>query len=197
MKSINAILRKLTFDDLRDWAGETILNRGKGYVKRVDHLSLTQDKTLAAWVTGSEQYATSVHVDEAGDFEYFCTCPYSWWPCKHTVAVILAAAEQVKRKETIPLLDEDNELSQARSDRDASTSDLAMVRDRRSDTEQRLAAIEKIIDDDQRQVMLLFQPSALGFHLQHADPGVVINENRQFIYAFREGYYNWNYNYCQ
>ena len=35
MKPINAVLRKLNFDDLQDWAGETILNRGKGYVKRV------------------------------------------------------------------------------------------------------------------------------------------------------------------
>lgn len=66
MKSINTILRKMTFDDLRDWAGETILNRGKGYVKRVDQLSRTQDNALVAWVTGSEQYATSVRVDEKG-----------------------------------------------------------------------------------------------------------------------------------
>jgi len=38
VKSINTLLRKLTFDDLRDWAGEKILNRGMGYVKRVDLL---------------------------------------------------------------------------------------------------------------------------------------------------------------
>ena len=110
MKSINAILRKLTFEDLQDWGGETILNRGKGYVKRVDQLSRTEDNTLVAWVTGSERYATSASIDEAGDFEYFCTCPYDWGPCKHTVAVILAAAEQVKRKESIPLLDENADL---------------------------------------------------------------------------------------
>ena len=34
------MLRKLTFDDLRDWAGETILNRGNSYVKRVDQLKV-------------------------------------------------------------------------------------------------------------------------------------------------------------
>ena len=113
MKSINTILRKLTFDDLRDWAGETILNRGNSYVKRVDQLSRTEDNTLAAWVTGGEQYATSVRVDKAGHFEYFCTCPYSWGPCKHTVAVIQAAVGYVKRKETIPLLDEANNLHEA------------------------------------------------------------------------------------
>ena len=38
MKSISTILQKLTFDDLDNWAGGTILNRGKNYVQRVDHL---------------------------------------------------------------------------------------------------------------------------------------------------------------
>ena len=78
LKSIDTLLRKLTFDDLHDWAGEKILNRGKSYVKRVEQLSRTEDNSLVAWVTGSEQYATSVRIDGAGDFEYFCTCPYSW-----------------------------------------------------------------------------------------------------------------------
>ena len=82
-------------------------------MKRDDQLSRTEDNTLAAWVSSSERYATSIRIDESGDFEYFCTCPYSWGPCKHTVAVILAAAEQVKRKESIPLLDENDDLYEA------------------------------------------------------------------------------------
>lgn len=113
MKSINTILRKMTFDDLYEWAGGTILSRGKGYVKRVVQLSRTGNNTLVAWVTGSERYVTSARVDEGCNFEYFCSCPYSWGPCKHAVAVILAAAEHVKRKETIPLLDEDSDLYDA------------------------------------------------------------------------------------
>ena len=68
VKSINTVLRRLTFDDLHDWAGEKILNRGKGYVKRVGQLSRTEDNTLVAWVTGGERYATSVRTDGAGDF---------------------------------------------------------------------------------------------------------------------------------
>jgi uncharacterized Zn finger protein len=112
VKSINTILRELSFDDLHDWAGERILNRGKGYAKRVDELSGTQDNILVAWVSGSERYATSIRVDKKGGFEYFCTCPYDWGPCKHAVAVILAAAERVTRKETIPVLDENSALSQ-------------------------------------------------------------------------------------
>lgn len=113
MKSINTILKKLTFDDLQDWAGEKVLNRGKGYVKRIDRLSRIEDNTLAAWVTGGERYATSVRIGDTDDFEYFCTCPYSWGPCKHAVAVILAAAEHIKRKEMIPVLDEDHDLHEA------------------------------------------------------------------------------------
>lgn len=103
----------MTFDDLREWAGEAILNRGKGYVKRVAHLSRTDDNDLVAWVTGGKQYATWNHIDEEGNFEYFCTCPYAWGPCKHAVAVILAAADQVKKKVPIPMLDEDDELAMA------------------------------------------------------------------------------------
>jgi uncharacterized Zn finger protein len=103
MKSINTILRKLTFEDLHAWVGDRILNRGKGYIKRVEQLSRTEDNTLVGWVNGTERYATSARVGQTGDLEYFCTCPYDWGPCKHTVAVILAAAQQVKNKTSIPL----------------------------------------------------------------------------------------------
>jgi uncharacterized Zn finger protein len=113
LKSINTLLRKLTFDDLDDWAGSTILNRGKSYVKYVERLSRTQDNNLVAWVNGTDQYTTSVRINAQNDFEYFCSCPYSWGPCKHAVAVILAAAEQVKQKQPIVLLDEDDNLSLA------------------------------------------------------------------------------------
>ena len=59
MKSIEALLRKLTTDDLCGWAGETIVNRGRGYLQRVDQLARTGHNTLAAWVTGTDRYATS------------------------------------------------------------------------------------------------------------------------------------------
>lgn len=75
VRSIHTTLKKLTFNDLRDWAGETILNRGKGYVKMIDRLSRIEDNTLAALVIGGERFAASVRFDDAGDFEYFCTCP--------------------------------------------------------------------------------------------------------------------------
>ena len=113
MKKISALLRNLTLDDLREWAGAKILNRGKSYVRNVKGLSRMEDSTLAAWVSGSEEYATSVSLNSDGDFDYFCSCPYDWGPCKHTVAVVLATAEQVKQKKVIHLLAEDDELFQA------------------------------------------------------------------------------------
>jgi uncharacterized Zn finger protein len=110
MKAIRAMLQGLTFEDLREWAGAKILNRGKSYVKKVELLSRTADGGLAAWVSGSETYATSVWRDEDGGLESFCTCPYDWGTCKHAVAVVLAAAEQVKRQLEIPLLDPEDDL---------------------------------------------------------------------------------------
>ncbi len=110
MEKISVLLRKLTYDDLREWAGSKIFSRGKSYIRNVDGLSRMEDGTLAAWVSGSEEYATSVRLDSDGDIEYFCTCPYDWGPCKHAVAVVLAAAEQVKLKKEIPLLNDKDDL---------------------------------------------------------------------------------------
>lgn len=110
MKKISAILKKLTFDDLRDWAGAKILGRGQGYIDNVDQLSRTADGGLAAWVSGGEEYATSVQFDADGDLESFCTCPFDGEPCKHAVAVVLAAAREIKKGKSLPLLAKDDDL---------------------------------------------------------------------------------------
>jgi len=109
MKTLNALLGKLTFDDLDHWAGAKIRGRGKTYIGRVDGLYRTARGELVAWVSGTEDYATLVHLDEMGDHQWFCTCPYDGGPCKHAVAVILAAARQVKQKHDIPLLGENED----------------------------------------------------------------------------------------
>lgn len=110
MERVNAMLKSLTTEDLKRWAGTKIFNRGQSYIRNVDELSRTDDGALAAWVSGSDEYATSVGLDPEGELEYFCTCPYDEGPCKHAVAVLLAAAEEVKLKREIPLLDENDEL---------------------------------------------------------------------------------------
>jgi uncharacterized Zn finger protein len=110
MEKIKALLSNLTTNDLKEWAGAKIFNRGKSYIANVSGLSRTGDGALAAWVSGSDAYATTVGLDPDGDLEYLCTCPYDGGPCKHAVAVLLAAAEQVKGNREIPLLDEDDDL---------------------------------------------------------------------------------------
>ena len=110
--SIETTLRKLDFDDLLYWAGDKIVNRGKSYARHVHQLARTEDNMLVAWVTGTERYATSVWINDDGSLDDCCTCPYSWGPCKHAVAVVLAAAEQVKTKQAIPFLDKDSDLGQ-------------------------------------------------------------------------------------
>ncbi len=113
METISALLRNLTLEDLREWAGTKIFGRGQSYIRHVKELSRLEDGTLAAWVSGSEVYATSVCLNDEGDFDYFCTCPFDWGPCKHAVAVVLSAAEQVKRKKEIPLLKNEDDLYHA------------------------------------------------------------------------------------
>ncbi len=113
MKSINSILGELTFNDLHDWAGETIVNRGRKYVSRIERVWHMNDNTLVAWVVGSDRYATSVRINEVDELACFCNCPYSQGPCKHGVALILVAVEYIKRSEPIPALEDDHPLRKA------------------------------------------------------------------------------------
>lgn len=111
MQSIKSMLQGLTHEDLREWAGYKIYNRGKNYVSLVFRLSRTEDGILAAWVSGSDDYASWVSHSGQGEFDHSCTCPYDGWgPCKHSVAVLLAAAEQLKQNKEIPLLEPDDNL---------------------------------------------------------------------------------------
>ncbi|MFK5925000.1 MAG: SWIM zinc finger family protein [Desulfuromusa sp.] len=110
MKSIRTMLDGVTLEDLREWAGSKIYNRGKEYIPCVYELSRIEDGTLVAWVSGTDEYATWVRHEGQGDFDYDCTCPYDWGPCKHAVAVLLAASGQIRQRKEIPLLDTESDL---------------------------------------------------------------------------------------
>lgn len=157
MKTISTILRKLTFDDLHEWAGAKVLGRAKSYVKQVDQLCRTHENVLVAWVTGSERYATSVRVDQETSFEHSCTCPYDWGPCKHAVAVLLAAAERVKKKEAIPVLDDDDDLSLAllgNADEDDWWENNEPVHSPAPRSSKARAKVEKILGEKSREELL-------------------------------------------
>ncbi len=110
MKTLHNKLSHITLDDIGQWAGNTILSRGKSYIKNVEQLSLTPDDELVAWVYGSKRYTTSVIIQEDGKLFSACSCPYLG-SCKHAVAVILAAAQAVKDNIEIPLLNDDSDLA--------------------------------------------------------------------------------------
>ncbi len=111
MKPIQEIFETLTFENLREWAGEKIYQRGEEYVDRVSQLSRTSDGAVAAWVAGTDDYATMVSRNEQGNLEAFCTCPYSGYgPCKHVVAVLLVAADCIKQQRGLPLLEPEDDL---------------------------------------------------------------------------------------
>jgi uncharacterized Zn finger protein len=109
---METVLRELTLSDLRDWAGGTILGRARSYVKNVGKLSRTSDDALVAWVSGSERYVTGVRIPRRGEHLHACSCPYNYGgPCKHAVAVVLAAGEALKSGKTIPALDPHSDLA--------------------------------------------------------------------------------------
>lgn len=111
MEQLQAILQRLTFAELERWAGKKIVDRGRSYLKRVDGLCRHGAEDLVAWVSGTEDYATLVRLDPDHQHSWYCTCPYDDGPCKHAVAVILAAAQQVKDQQEIKELDADDDLS--------------------------------------------------------------------------------------
>jgi uncharacterized Zn finger protein len=65
----------LSWNDLEEWAGPVILQRGKSYRCRVHNLALTDENHLVATVAGSEPYLTRVWLKDDGP-DYECSCPY-------------------------------------------------------------------------------------------------------------------------
>jgi len=110
MERLRTLLQQVSTADLRDWAGDTILQRGRRYVTQVAELARTSQGELAALVVGQGLYTTVVFFDDNDMLGGWCSCPCEFVPCKHAVAVILAAAERVRQGEDIPSLQMTHEL---------------------------------------------------------------------------------------
>ncbi|MFP3983897.1 MAG: SWIM zinc finger domain-containing protein [Desulfurivibrionaceae bacterium] len=110
MCSLKTSLIDLTWDDLLQWAGGTILRRGRNYTGNVYEMAETMSGGLFGMVSGSDEYATQVEIEEDGGLDWLCTCPYEWGPCKHAVALILAGLEHIKTGKELPLQDEEDDL---------------------------------------------------------------------------------------
>ncbi|CAG7644789.1 SWIM zinc finger domain-containing protein [Paenibacillus allorhizosphaerae] len=72
---------------------EVTLSRGFTYFKqqRVEDLRLTENHMIHARVTGSEDYAVTLNLDNLSS--YSCTCPAPP-PCKHLAAVMMELADR-------------------------------------------------------------------------------------------------------
>jgi uncharacterized Zn finger protein len=92
----------LTWDDLEEWAGSTIVSRGRGYQRgnHVQELARTPTGGLVAWVYGTHKYATRVEVED-GELSAICSCPYGG-TCKHAVAVVLVYLDHLKQQQEVP-----------------------------------------------------------------------------------------------
>ena len=87
-------LLALTWDELREWSDARSVERGRGYLSRVEPPVLFPDGGLVAEVHGSDTYYAKLRVDASGRLEGVCTCPVGFrckpgvvqyckdrWPC--------------------------------------------------------------------------------------------------------------------
>jgi len=93
---------QLTWEHLTSWAGTKILTRGKSYKQQVSDLRRIHDGGILAWVQGTKRYATLVKRESSGTLSAMCSCPYGWSPCKHSVAVVLAYLDSMKKNQDVP-----------------------------------------------------------------------------------------------
>jgi uncharacterized Zn finger protein len=101
-RSKNDLFKELTWGDLRDWAGSTIVSRGRTYHRDrlVQSLARTPSGGVIAWVYGTHRYATWVDFG-GGTLISACSCPYGG-TCKHAVAVVIEFLEHLKKNVEIP-----------------------------------------------------------------------------------------------
>ncbi len=96
----------LTWADIQDWAGDSVVSRGRSCQRdsRVQELARTPSGGLVAWVQGTQRHATLVDI-EGEDLTSACTCPYAG-VCKHAVAVVLQYLDHLKQGIEIPAVAE-------------------------------------------------------------------------------------------
>ena len=97
-------LLALTWDELREWSDARSVERGRGYLSRVEPPVLFPDGGLVAEVHGSDDYYAKLRVDASGRLEGVCTCPVGV-RCKHCVALALTAAKRLKAGDDFPEAD--------------------------------------------------------------------------------------------
>jgi len=102
--------KDLTWTDLEDRAGASVVSRGRSYQRsgHVQDLARTPGGGVIAWVHGTYKYATQVDFDGTV-LVSTCTCPYWGDVCKHAIAVVLEYLESVKNKSEVPTIKEQDQ----------------------------------------------------------------------------------------
>ena len=104
----NTSFINLTWEDLDDWVGRSIVSRGKSYQSRVQDLCVTADGALVASVRGTQWYSTRTGFKANDELFSECTCPYGAG-CEHAVAMIFVYLDAYKKKKNILLAEPDDE----------------------------------------------------------------------------------------
>lgn len=97
-------------ENLNEWAGEKIVERGRNYQRNgaVEELVLLEagcmdgEGRMGAVVRGTHAYRLAVDFDEGGIIESRCTCPYEY-DCKHAAAAIFEYLHRLESGRDVPL----------------------------------------------------------------------------------------------
>ncbi|MEH6823425.1 MAG: SWIM zinc finger family protein [Motiliproteus sp.] len=144
--AVSSKFSDLSWNELHQWAGETIVARGKNYQTRVSDLCMFSERYLLARVRGQDDYETLLWIDDAGELQSRCSCPYSWGPCKHSVATLLVYNDLLRSGKPVAAAEaSDPRLAllqsvEADSDMDAETRNAT---DLQSRLETRLLSLDK------------------------------------------------------
>ncbi len=113
-KQIISTWKKLTWDDLDEWAGSRSVTRGKSYQRqgRVQQLCVSKVGVLLAWVQGNKRYATSVLLDmtkrkRSSRILSECSCPVGS-ACKHGVAVVVEYLNSIEDNNEVEIAEDDD-----------------------------------------------------------------------------------------
>ena len=82
------VFRRAVVPFLEKWTDPGVVARGRPYEERVADIRRAPDGTVVATVRGSENYVTTLRVDESGRLRAGCSCPVGY-RCKHAVALAL------------------------------------------------------------------------------------------------------------
>ncbi len=99
----------ITLDDIDAWVEGSTADTGKEIQQQggINHLCLTEDGDLLAWVEGSSRHAVMIFFEDQ-ILTSVCSCA-AQGACKHAVAAVYEALYLNSQKISLPVTNEDDE----------------------------------------------------------------------------------------